>query len=349
MPGLIGSQGIRPGALNMGRVFRALRYRTEQAQVVTYYRPPIYTTDDYGVPFGTKLTEELLLPDLPAIIRPAVTANFQHQRDGNNIIGAARIYTPNMNTIKGVALSGSDGISNGNFNQYNNAEFNEIEGWDRLITNYRTIYNIWTSGTSETVGNNQYAWTNAGAGVLSSDGESVTVTGVSTSMTYTPTVAAGINSNILEADRLRFKIKTNDTNLVLTSVVVTNSSGKTLTYTPAALTVSQNTWLSVDLPYISGTVEYGTSIFQEGARKAVTVTSSIVAPLIYDYEKDLVNVTFNYTGPIALTDTVQIRQAEFYKSVSWHVHALKDMTDGYIIFDCVRTSGRDDARRRAED
>ena len=41
MPGLIGSQGVRPGALNMNRVFRALRYRTEQAQKVTYNRPPI--------------------------------------------------------------------------------------------------------------------------------------------------------------------------------------------------------------------------------------------------------------------------------------------------------------------
>lgn len=350
MPGLIGSQGVRAGALNMGRVFRALRYRTEQAQVVTYHRPPIYTTDAYGVPNGAVLKQELLLPDLPAIIRPAVTANFQHQRDGNNIIGAARIYTPNMNTIKGVALSGSAGISNGNFNQNNNINFNEIAGWDRLITNYRTIYNIWTSGTAMTSGSNRYAWTEGGAGTLSSDGESITNTGVSTSMTYTPTDAAGVNTNILEADRLRFKIKTNDTNLVLTSVVVTNASDHTLTYTPTALTVSQNTWLSIDLPYISGTTTDNTSIFQGGTRYAVGVAAAnLGGAASYDYEKGLKNITFNYTGPAAGTDTVQIRQAEFYKSISWHVHSLKDMTDGYIIFDCVRVSGRDDARRRAED
>ena len=57
MPGLIGSQGIRPGALNMNRVFRALRYRTEQAQTVTYHRPPIYTTDAYGVPNGDSILD----------------------------------------------------------------------------------------------------------------------------------------------------------------------------------------------------------------------------------------------------------------------------------------------------
>jgi len=342
MPGLIGSQGIRPGALNMGRIFRALRYRTEQAQYVTYHRLPVYKTDDYGVPSGSIGSQELLLPDLPAIIRPAVTANYQQERAGSNIIGAARIYTPNMNTIKGVSLSGSDGISNGNFNQNNNIDFNEIEGWDRLITNYRTIYNIWTSGTAMTSGSNQYAWTNAGAGALSSDGESVTVTGVSTSMTYTPTVAAGINTNILEADRLRFKIKTNDTNLVLTSILVTNASGQTLTYTPATLTLTNNEWLSIDLPFISGTT--ASSIYQAGTRHAVTVAGGS-----YDYEKDLTLIKFNYTGPVGATDTVQLRQAEFYKSVAWHVHSLKDMTDGYIIFDCVRTSGRNDGRRRAYD
>ena len=100
MPGLIGSQGVRPGALNMNRVFRALRYRSEQAQYVTYHRLPIYKTDDYGVPSGTVGSQELLLPDLPAIIRPAVTADYQEERQGNNIIGAARIYTPKINTIK---------------------------------------------------------------------------------------------------------------------------------------------------------------------------------------------------------------------------------------------------------
>ena len=48
-------------------------------------------------------------------------------------------------------------------------------------------------------------------------------------------------------------------------------------------------------------------------------------------------------------DTLQVKDVEYYKSVSWHVHSLKDMTDGYIIFNCVRTKGRYDSRRRAYD
>ena len=324
MPGLIGKQGVRPGALNMNRVFRALRYRTEQAKYVTFHRPPIYQTDDYGVPSGTIGSNEILIPDLPAVIRPAITADYSNERYGTNIIGAARIYTPNIETIKNYA----------NFDQDdNNTDFNEIEGWDKLITNYRTVYNVWTDDTALTSGSNQYAWTNTG-GTLTSDGESVNVSGASTVMTYTTTG----NKNVLEADRLRFQVKTDDTNLVLATVVVTNTDDESLTYTPASLTVTNDEWLTVDLPYVSGTS--ASSIYQAGTRYAVTVGGT------YDYETNLKKIVFNYTGP-GSADNVQIKGAELYKSVAWSVHSLKDMTDGYMIFNCVRTQGRDDARRRA--
>ena len=319
MPGLIGSQGVRPGALNMNRVFRALRYRTEQAQKVTYHRPTIFKTDDYGVPAAATGSAEILLPDLPAIIRPTVTADYQQERQGNNIIGAARIYTPNITTIKNLP----------NFDQDNNTNFNEIEGWDRLITNYRTIFYVPTTGTTN--------WTTDN-GTITSDGESITNTlSANGYVRYTAT-----SKNALEADRLRFKIKTNFT-LTLTTFTIINAAGspQTLTYTPTALTIPSGNWLTVDVPYISGTS--ATSIYRDGTRYAVSVGGT------YDYEQNVNKIQLNYTGFTAVTNTVQVKELEFYKSVSWHVHSLKDMTDGYIIFNCVRTRGRDDARRRAYD
>jgi len=319
VPGLIGSQGVRPGALNMNRVFRALRYRTEQAQKVTYHRPAIYKTDNYGVPSGTIGSNEILVPDLPAIIRPTVTADYQQERAGNNIIGAARIYTPNITTIKNLA----------NFDQDNNTNFNEIEGWDRLITNYRTIFYVPTTGTTN--------WTTDN-GTITSDGESITNTlSANGYVRYTAT-----SKNALEADRLRFKIKTNVT-LTLTTFTIINAAGspQTLTYTPTALTIPSGNWLTVDVPYISGTS--ATSIYRDGTRYAVSVGGT------YDYEQNVNKIQLNYTGFTGVTNTVQVKELEFYKSVSWHVHSLKDMTDGYIIFNCVRTRGRDDARRRAYD
>ena len=319
MPGLIGSQGVRPGALNMNRVFRALRYRTEQAQKVTYHRPTIFKTDNYGVPAGATGSAEILLPDLPAIIRPTVTADYQQERQGNNIIGAARIYTPNITTIKNLP----------NFDQDNNTNFNEIEGWDRLITNYRTIFYVPTTGTTN--------WTTDN-GSITSDGESITNTlSANGYVRYTAS-----SKNALEADRLRFKIKTNFI-LTLTTFTIINAAGspQTLTYTPTALTIPSGNWLTVDVPYISGTS--ATSIYRDGTRYAVSVGGT------YDYEQNVDKIQLNYTGFTGVTNTVQVKELEFYKSVSWHVHSLKDMTDGYIIFNCVRTRGRDDARRRAYD
>tara|TARA_R110002020_G_scaffold183445_4_gene379799 strand:- start:2257 stop:3234 length:978 start_codon:yes stop_codon:yes gene_type:complete len=325
MPGLVGSQGIRPGALNMGRIFRALRYRSEQAQYVTYHRLPIYETDAYGVPDGQVAGNayELLLPDLPAIIRPAITADYQQERAGNNIIGAARIYTPNINTIKNYP----------NFDQNNNTNFNEIQGWDRLITNYRSI--LYAETDVET------GWTTTN-GVRTTDGESIinTLSGANPVATYTAPVS---NVNILEADRLRIKIKP-DFAMGLASVKITNAAAQTLTYTPTALTVTADNWLTLDLPYITGTVADNTSIYQAGVRYATAVTSSVAN---YNYESNLTSITITSTGG-ANANTVYYKGVEFYKSVSWHVHSLKDMTDGYIIFNCVRTAGRDDARRRAE-
>ena len=315
MPGLIGSQGVRPGALNMNRVFRALRYRTEQAQLVTYHRPIIYKTDDYGVPSGTVGSAELLMPDLPAIIRPALTADYSEQTIGSNIIGAARVYTPNITTIKNLS----------NFDQDNNTDFNEIEGWDRLITNYRTIYSVPTSGTAN--------WS-ADEGTITSDGESITNTLTGDGyIRFTATT-----KNVLEADRLRFKIKTNFS-MTLTTFTSTNTDDEVLTFTPTALVIPSGNWLTIDVPYLSGTT--ATSVFQSGTRYATTVGGT------YDYETNLKLLNLNYTGQSAGTDTIQVKEVEYYKSISWHVHSLKDLSDGYMIFNCVRTKGRYDSRRRA--
>jgi len=329
MPGLIGSQGVRPGALNMNRVFRALRYRTEQAQLVTYHRPAIYDTDDYGVPTGTSAAvPELLLPNLPAIIRPRVTADYAQERQGSNIIGAARIYTPNMTTIKNYT----------NFDQDNNTNFNEIEGWDRLITNYRTIYSVATSGTT--------GWTSGTADyTFTSDGESLTATmGADYDGSFYFTTSA---VNTLEADRLRFKIKASIGSCTFTNFIAYNGGTQdtdyATTYAPASLTsIPTGSWLTVDVPWITGTVASGTSIYESGTRYATTVTSGSS----YDYESDLRDLEFNISGT-SDGDAIYLKDIEFYKSVSWHVHSLKDMTDGYIIFNCVRTRGRIDSRRRA--
>ena len=319
MPGLIGSQGVRPGALNMNRVFRALRYRSEQAQYVTYHRPTIYKTDNYGVPSGTIGSQEILLPDLPAIIRPSITADYSEEKLGSNIIGAARVYTPNITTIKNLP----------NFDQDNNTNFNEIEGWDRLITNYRTIFSVPTTGTT--------GW--SGSGSVASDGESLTLTANGNGNLVFATSA----TNTLEADRVRFKIKgSGSVQLNFISVFHGGTADSyRVKYDNDNFILLDETYLTIDLPFVSGTTS--TSIYQTGSRNAVTLTEGAD----FDYLNDFRKLQINFNADSA--DTLQIKDIEYYKSVSWHVHSLKDMTDGYIIFNCVRTKGRYDSRRRAYD
>ena len=321
MPGLIGSQGVRPGAMNMNRVFRALRYRTEQAQYVTYHRPPIYGKDNYGVETGVVSGSELLMPDLPAIIRPTLTADYQIQEGGGNIIGAARVYTPNLATIKNLP----------NFDQTNNTAFNEIEGWDRLIAKNRSIYSVPTSGTT--------GWIKNGSGVISSDGESVKLT-VNGDSTF---IWTG-NVNTLEADRLKFKIRGSG-NLQLNAFRTYNGgdkdSTKYLDYDNANFVPIDGTWLTVDVPFTTGSLSDGTSIYQTGSRYAVTTTTGSG----FDVEANTQG--FQLTFSADTSDTLEVKEIEYYKSISWHVHSLKDMTDGYIIFNCVRTKGRRDSLRRA--
>ncbi len=332
---MLSSQGVKPGSINMGRILRQLAHRSNQSRKVVYHRPPIYGKDNYGVENSAITTNEMLLPQLPALIRPALTADYQLEKAGVNIIGASRVYTPNIQTIKGMD----------NFNQENNTNFNEIEGWDRFIDNQRTIYNPPTSDTVS--GSTVWAWT-ADAGAVTSDGESIldTVTGDG-ALTFTYTARV----NTLEADRLKFQIKVSaDTELdSFVSTHYNGSSDVALTYTPATtLTIASGSWLTIDVPFVSGTqvgstpVASGTSIFQAGTRTALTVTTGSS----FDYEGDLATFVINYSSTTS-GDIIYVKDVQYYKSISWHVHSLKELNDEYMIFNCVRTSGKRDSRRRA--
>ena len=325
---MLSQQGIRPGSINMARVLRNLRYHTNQSKMVTYYRPPIFGKDDYGVETGVVSTAEILLPDLPALIRPALTADYQLEKGGGNIIGAARAYTSNIKTVKGMS----------NFDQDNNTNFNEIEGWDRLIDNQRTIYTVPTTGTS--------GWTSGTADVtFTSDGQQITATlGADYDGKFYYTTTA---KNTLEADRLRFQIKASGaSNISLTNFRsyngATQNTNYAITYTPASFNIPTGSWMTIDVPFVTGTVADGTSLYNAGTRYAVTVTSGGS----FDYEADLRDFELRVSGA-ANGNTVMVRGIEYYKSISWHVHSLKEENDAYMIFNCVRTKGKRDSIRRS--
>jgi len=326
---MLSAQGIKPGSINMGRVLRQLRHRSGQSRLVTYHRTPIYGKDDYGVEGGTIVTQELLYPGLPSLIRPAVTADYMLEAAGHNIIGVARVYTPNIRTIKGLP----------NFEQTTaTPDFNEIEGWDRFIDRQRNIYQLPTSGTS--------GWTSGTAdATFTSDGQTITATlGADYDGGFYYTTGA---TNTFESDRIQFQIKASGaSNIELSNFKSFNGGTQdtdyAITYTPASLSIPTDSWLTIDQPFVSGTVASGSSIYRDGVRYAVTVTTGSS----FDYEADFRDFEFGISGA-ADGDIVYVRGIKFYKSISWHVHSLKELNDEFMIFNTVRTRGKRDSRRRA--
>lgn len=324
---MLSAQGIRPGSINMGRILRQLRHRSGQSRLVTYHRPPIFGKDDYGVEGGTIVTNELLYPGLPALIRPYMTADYRLERAGANVIGAARVYTPNIQTIKGFS----------NFEQtIANPNFDEIEGWDRFIDRQRTIYTVPTSGTS--------GWASSDGSTFTSDGQELVVTIASTAsavFSFTGT------ANTLEADRIQFQIKATEAEGVANfeSFSVwhgpTTGSDYRLLYDPVNIGFTADTWLTVDIPFVTGTVASGTSIYQDGTRYNVPVSGGSE----FDYEANFAKFAINYNAKP--DDTIKIRNIIYYKSISWHVHSLKELNEEFTTFNCVRTRGVRDSRRRA--
>jgi len=308
-----------------------MRFHTNQSRKVVFYRPPQFTTDGYGVETTTIATSgaEMVIPELPALIRPSVTSDYQLQRSGHNIVGAARVYTPNLATIKGFA----------NFNQANDAQFNEIEGWDRLIDVNRYIYTVptnattaWTSGTTADV-------------TFASDGQTITATlGSDYYGDFYYTTGA---TNTLEADRIQFQIKASGaSNIALINCKSMNGGTQNgnyaITYTPASLSIPTGSWLTVDLPFVTGSVASGSSIYLNGTRHAVTITTGSE----FDYEADFRDFVFNVSGA-ASGNTVMVRNIKYYKSIRWMVQAVRDYNDDYVVYECVRIKGKSDKNRRA--
>ena len=314
----------------MGRILRNMRYHTNQSRKVVFYRPPQFTTDGYGVETTTIATSgaEMVIPELPALIRPSITADYTLQRSGHNIVGAARVYTPNLATIKGFD----------NFNQSNDPQFNEIEGWDRLIDVNRYIYTVptyvtggWAAGTADVT--------------FESDGQTVTATlGTDYDGGFYFTTGA---TNTLEADRLRFQIKASGaSNIELSNFKsfngATQDTDYAITYTPASLSIPTGSWLTVDMPFVTGSVTSGSSIYLDGTRYAVTITSGSS----FNYEADFRDFEFGISGA-ASGNKVYVRDIRYYKSIRWMVQAVRDYNDDYVIYECVRIKGKSDKNRRA--
>jgi len=320
--------------LNMGNILKRVGYITGQSRKITYYRPPIYARDSYGIETGVVDTDEILIPNVQAYMRNQVEKDYVLQRGGHNIIGAARVYLPNLTTLKNYP----------NFNQGNNILFNEIEGFDQLIDVDRVVYTVVTSSSTD--------WSfaeGASSGSVSTDGDEILTGTINTAAgLVTPTYdISGDSQNSLESNRFTIQIKASGA-VALHNIKTYNggsSAAYSATFANSTLTIPTESWLTIDYPFVSGTVTHPastSSVYLSGTRYGVDITSGAS----FNY-KDNLNLFSLSVSSSASGNKVYLRAAKYYKGIEWSVHSVNDYNDEYMVFDCVRTAGKRESRRRA--
>ena len=245
----------------MSGLLKRLSFQTGQSRKVTYYRPPVYTKDDYGVETDSVATngQEIIVPDVRAYIHNKTDKSFVQQRAGHNVTGKANIYLPNLGTLK-------------NFPNFSGATaFNEPEGFDKIIDYDRTVYQVPTDTDT--------GW--SGTGSATTDGESVTLTATGGgTLSYTTTA-----KNSLEADRVTMQLKGSGGVQLNAIQLYHGGLGGTykVKYDNDNFILLDETYLTIDLPFASGTTS--TSIYQTGSRNAVTVSGATNFNYLNDFQR----------------------------------------------------------------
>jgi hypothetical protein len=320
--------------LNMTRLLKRLQFRSGQSKNVVYFRPAIYGKDDYGVETGDILVPDINLPDVPAYVRIYQQQDFVLQQGGSNIIGAARVYLPRLEVLK----------NNPNFDNKNNVYFNQVEGWDKIIDRERNVYTIpvsTTTGWYPVVMNATYT---------TDSGTTITATvGADTQgfLIHSGTSDAAERKIGMEADRYTFQIKSSGTTrLTKFSLWGGENSNYEVAYTidGAGLMVPASDWLTVDVPYTSGTVAASSSIWLSGTRYGVAVSTGSKFSYTSGSKYHRWAISSSASG-----NKVYLRNANMYKSVEWSVRRVDDYNDEYVVLDCVRNRGKIDSVRRAFD
>jgi hypothetical protein len=278
---------------------------------MTFYRDAIETKDNYGVEIDTIATGNEGLT-IPNI--DAFIAPIVTKSDSLTRAGHTVVGSA---TIYIPALSTIKknilGISDAGAHNARLSSFNELESKDILYDMEKIIY----SADTPTTGN-----------------------------TYT----LPSNTSGFEMDRLQFKVTDDDGTNQITSVVITDSDGKSLTWSFEGSTNFDNAkYHIVDLPLTNVSASdkaYYIYVPSSGATGIRTVTATIGSSFdIKDVDGETTTLSsVVITSNVAGMTTKDLR---LYKAGEWRIEAIKEYRDEYMELGCVKIRGERGSRRRA--
>ena len=309
---------VKLGTINMPKLLRNLRARTNQVRNLVFARDAIYnkSTKTTGATTGTAgsdntqtagedevyhvSTPELLLPGLNGVQSPITSRSGKLEQTGHRISGACTFYLPSLSYIKALD----------NFSE--NPQFDEIETYDKLIDVERIVQNP----------------------------SNVSATQQTTVFTFADETAG------YEADRIQFKIKTSGTLDYMTLVGNENSSTTSLKW-DGTLALSSSAFTIIDIPIRDIAVGDTTTIYKDGTGTTFTAATNNT---ILDVDKLYGSSTHELTRfviELTASAAVEIKDIYLYKEAEWRVEEIKDYRDEYMQVSAVRVRGDRTSRRRA--
>ena len=299
----------------MAKAIRRIGHRSGQARKMTFYRTAIQSKDNYGVESNTVASgnEGLTIPNIDAFIAPIVTSSDSLTRAGHTVVGSATIYIPSLSIIKNNVL----GITAAGAHNARLSSFNELESKDILYDMEKIIYS--TDAVSTDVGNVE---------------------------TYT----LPANTSGFEMDRLQFKVTDDDGTNRVTTVVITDSGGKTLTWTFDANTNFDNAkYHIINLPLSDVSASdkaYYIYVPSSGATGIRTATATIGSS--FDI-KDVDGETTTLSSIVITSNSagMSTKDLRLYKTGEWRIENIKEYRDEYMELGCAKIRGERGSRRRA--
>jgi len=278
---------------------------------MTFYRTAIQSKDDYGVERTTVAAGNEGLT-IPNI--DAFIAPIVTQSDSFTRAGHTVVGSASI-YIPALSTIKKNilGISDTGAHNARLSSFNELESKDILYDMEKIIY----SADSPTTGN-----------------------------TYT----LPSNTSGYEMDRLQFKVTDDDGTNHITNVVITDSDGKTLTWSFEGSTNFDNAkYHIVDLPLTdvsAGDKAYYIYVPSSGATGIRTATASIGSS--FDI-KDVDGESRTLTNIVIYSTSTGMTTKDFrlYKAGEWRINAIKEYRDEYMELACAKIRGERGSRRRA--